>query len=1750
MTHSALSEEPNFRPPQRGPRWGKLVFMLGVVAIAGIAGGAWWGWIFIHEKLAPLVADGLSRDLDRPVQLGKLERVSWNSMRFGSSALPATPTDPDWATVEAVEVQFNPWLVLWQRQLQLGITLIKPEAFLEQDSQGLWVNTTVKSRPEKGPIEVQVSQFRLQDAQVELLAQPKPKGKRQSVRLQKISGFVDLLDKNRRFSYYLRGDSSAKGTFRIRGESTRLGKDSAGKERVISKLNAEGDNFLLGEIDRLIRLPVTVTAGRIKGKVDIILNPDLTFNLRGRAKLKQVNLIAPGAPKPINQANGDIELEDTTVVLKKVTGQFDRLPFVAQGRIDPKQGFDLNVNLDRVGIPLFLQTFAIKTPVPITGEVKAAVKLSGPLAKPVISGQVANRTDVNVDRLAIKTATGEFRLDSATEKLQLRNLIALPALGGRITGQGTIGVTAPQPVNLALTVENAPGDAIAQLYSAQKPPFQIGPVNAAINVTGPASNAITTANWQAPQSTYQANGTVVIRENGQRIELQRLNAKAYGGTIVATGELVKQIWRANMQINGVQLAQADRQLQGSLNGQVKVQGRLDDLSLAGTTADATLIAQTYGGTINTVAQLRNQNWQADVNLAGIQLAQANAQLRGAADGSIRLRGRSNDLAIAKTFADGQIRLSQGIAVVNQPIDANFNWDGRKINLQSATGPGIDARGVIYANVSGTPAVTGLDLQVKTSGIALATLPIAVPDPVKLAGTADFTGRVSGSPTKPDLVGNLALLGFGLNGIGFEPLQGPIALTAQRGLSLDLKGDRDRLALNLDTRNQPIAVNVQRGALNITGQSQGELFNVNLAAIPLNELSGLGIKLPNLSGNLSGQASINLARAELAMGVFDIAQVRVGQAPFAFESPQVRATVSYVNGIGKGNINLSQPRLGAITSNDANTNFIYANNQLRVSEFSITKENAATEDMPKTTSRYTIAGNLDLRTTQPKVTGVLKINQGQIQDILAAAQIFELNDLARGTLLPTYGTIADIGTQSIGASNESNVPLKTQLEQLAETNSNIRKIAQDRRNLVKRIPGQVQTTTLLPELADIQGLFDSEVNFNASAAGIDIDKFQLAATKVKWRPYRGYTELQTAGGQTKISKRDSRVLEIHKFTVDASYQKGLLNLTRANAQIGNAQVNLQLSYGGETTSGQLKIDQLPIKEIQKFYPLPPNLLLAGELTGITNFGGTRQSPNANGNLFLLQGGVNGNPIDSAKAFYTYDQGRLNIGTTVRIEAEGEPLSIEGEIPLPLPMINFWPKDNTIAVNVNVKNQGLAFLNLFNLPIVWDNGEGSVNLAIGGELFNPTASGEILLNNASFKMASLPEPLTNVNGQIRFDRDIVRVESLQGNFSKGNIAAKGVIPLTKVTANLPIPEGMDTQACLSEDANQPLNLSLNGITLFYKGLYKGAVRGCVNVAGNLFTPKVTGEITLFNGQVLLADQAPTAAIAANVTDSEGPPESAGLEFDNLRLTLGDNIQIIKAPFLNFVAKGTLDVNGNLNNPQPTGKIFLRSGQVNIFTTQFVLARGHTNTATFKAEQGLDPDLDIRLISRVSEVKRSPIVTQAFESEVNDSPLFATNLGSIETIRIQASINGAASQLFDKLELTSSPDRSKNEIIGLLGGGFVNTLGRGDSTLGIANLAGSALLTNVQGFVGNALGLSDFRLFPTISRDETKRSSTLGLAAELGVDITPSISVSVLKILTSKESPQLGLNYRINENFLFRGSTDFFGDNRAIVEFQTRF
>lgn len=114
-----------------------------------------------------------------------------------------------------------------------------------------------------------------------------------------------------------------------------------------------------------------------------------------------------------------------------------------------------------------------------------------------------------------------------------------------------------------------------------------------------------------------------------------------------------------------------------------------------------------------------------------------------------------------------------------------------------------------------------------------------------------------------------------------------------------------------------------------------------------------------------------------------------------------------------------------------------------------------------------------------------------------------------------------------------------------------------------------------------------------------------------------------------------------------------------------------------------------------------------------------------------------------------------------------------------------------------------------------------------------------------------------------------------------------------------------------------------------------------------------------------------------------------------------------------------------------IQLDRGQVNLFAAQLRLA-GNRNTATFTPNFGLDPELDITLETSLLENSRSFLATtDPLSAEIRDNSVFGpSQIGTVETIRIQANVRGRASNLDENIELTSSPPRSETELISLLG------------------------------------------------------------------------------------------------------------------------
>ncbi|WP_414549701.1 translocation/assembly module TamB domain-containing protein [Anabaena sp. CCY 0017] len=1854
---------------------------LGGLLLVGMAGGIWRLWSFVQKELTPLAQSGITNTLNRPVNLGEVTGFSLTGVQFGASTIPATPTDPDRAVVDAVEVGFSPWQLIFNRQLKLDVTLVNPDIYIEQDNQGRWITTKIAPPGEAALIKTDLDQLRFRNGKLLLIPQAgdqKVMSTVTPVAFSQLNGTAQLLEKNQLVKFNVRGEAGSGGNLAIQGEVI--------PQTLAAKLQLRSQDLLASKITSIIKLPFDLQAGRVNGNVQIQLTPEQPTLLFGNADLQGVNLQIPKLPQAFLNTQGKISFQGTEVQLDNLVGSYGKIPLVATGIIDPRTGYKLAGRVDAVSVANTQESLKIKLPVPVTGDLQANLQMVGSITKPVLSGSIATIKTAQIDKIDFNNITSKFEFAPNANLISFRDIQGKAAVGGEITGVGNIKLGTTPELDFNFAAKSIPGDAVAKIYETT-PPIQIGTVSATAQLTGIADNVQTVVRWQAPEATYPGTGETVIAAdrtltfrnvalnvaggmvrgsgsfanqrwravtqasgvgltpfvdqnqlqnislagaefNGRvilegraepfqiasirtegagvnigggtvavsRIQFQDQNFSAQlvannvrlgrilkesppaldnplagtfqiagntanlglntlrgtgegrlniaGGTVTASNiQLAEGVYQAQVRANNVaiqQLATVPEQFKGALTGQFNVAGSVESfspsaiqasgqgrLNVPGGTITASNIqlanglyqaqVQTNnlplqqlaavppqfrggltgqlnvagsvesfspetiqasgqgrlnvaGGTITASnIQLANGRYQAVVDAAGVELNRLNEQLRGDLGGNLQVAGILGSAQLADVRAAGQVQLSQGIPGLEQPLIAALTWTGEKIAIEQAVANGLNVSGDILTNAktSAIPEITQLNLNVQAQNYNLKQLPINLPNQFDVAGNVDFDGQITGNLPLPNVTGKIGLRDLVVQNIAFEPLlTGNIQSGTGQGFNLDVTGNRDRIALNLDAQNRPQSFLVQRQDAFATGQAQGDDLAIKVANFPLEIL------------NLTPPPDLRLGSGTVA-GLLT-GDVQVNQQTLA----------------ASGNLAIASPEIGRITGDRLAAQFRYSDG----------KTTLTNSEFVKGDSRYAFAGNFGQTPQGPQVQGKLNVNQGNIQDVLTVAQIFELQDFQRGAAEPTYGTAGDLATTSRGLPEQ---PLLTQLKRFYEIDALVAAQEQQRRE-----------SNPIPELADLQGSFNGEIAVDtATANGLSVG-FDLRGQNFTW------------GKETD----PNRFYTANNIVAQGQFENGILQLRPFRIELENSRLVFAGNIGGDDQSGQLRVRNFPIALLNNFVNLPVGI--SGNLNGTAAIAGSIANPQSRGELEIIAGTLNQQPVESAIASFSYANGRFNFGSSVSV-VETEPISINGSIPYQLPFASVAPENEQISLDIKVKNEGLAILNLLTNQVAFEKGEGDVDIEVRGTREKPIVNGIATVNNATFNAQALPEQIRGVTGKVLFDFDRILVESLEGRFSRGDVVAFGEIPIFN---NGPA------------NPENPLTVNISELALNLKGLYQGGASGNLQITGSALNPEIGGQVNLFNGQVLLANAANpepptnTTDLSSSKANKQIQPngEDAAVMFNNLDIELGKNVEVNNPPILSFQATGNLTVNGSFAEPIPDGTITLEKGGVNLFTTQFNLARGYKHTATFKASQPRDPELDVRLVAKVLDVVQSSNFTRANTA----------GLAALESVQVEANVQGFASQINETLELTSSPARSETAIVALLGGGFVDGQGGGDSTLGIINIAGSAVFSNLQSAfsqIGSSVGLSELRIFPTIvsnSPEAGRSSSSLELAAEAGIDVSPRFSISSIKILTANDPFQWGINYRINDEIRLRASTNLDDDSRAVVEFQRRF
>jgi translocation and assembly module TamB len=1228
------------------------------------------------------------------------------------------------------------------------------------------------------------------------------------------------------------------------------------------------------------------------------------------------------------------------------------------------------------------------------------------------------------------------------------------------------------------------------------------------------------------------------------------------------------------------------------NGSFDVRGRLDNVNLDAILAQGQAIAQLAGGTVRVDRATLNQGqFSSQVTANGVTIKPFVPEQAGVTDAQFNLVADVMEPTLDRMQAQGDIQFSQGLSLITSPLRSRFAWTGKQLQIQEAIAQGFAANGTVNIDaqrleVDPLTAIGAIALNINAKNLELASFPLPPNlQSLGLEGQGGFVGTIQGTPQKPMIDGAIQLDNTRVTALAFEPqLTGNIQTRSDRRIVLNLAGESDRLAARLNSNLRP-----EEALLQVGNTTVNAAINYNASGLEPQ-------KLQLQSKNLPVALLQAIAKDQDAVKQIDFP---IASIPMTGRlSSELTADLRNLSATGQ--IAIEQPTIGTIIGDRLDGKFYYGNNTLMLRAMQWQKNNG----------RYTVDTTVNFPTDpngKPAIALSSKIEQGRIEDILLAMQLFEYQDFQNlGKLsLPDYFGKSSVfdnsddlyqaapltnptlfppdvislklpsNPQILPPKEEATATLNCETLLSQQTNHDSKALFSlgspelsftDRLALLSCINTQItednEENPLLPaKLADLKGFVNGELHLNYDG------KKDLEADF----DFRGGYQQTTEFGETVTTGSPLQWgdIEIPFVIAKGVLRDNVLTLRPVKIQFPEGNVSFIGSFGGASQTGQLGINQVPVAFLQKFIDLPEGVGVQGFINASANLAGTPADPSARGDMNMSDTRINGADISSVTGNFTYKDARLDFTVDGQLVAEAAPLNITGSIPYQLPNASVAPESNDLHLTFNLKNEGFALLNILsNGELAWLDGEGNVDLMIMGSIdpatgrpTNLAAEGQMAIAKATIQAKALPDaPITNVHGKIGFDLDNFTIGELTGDFSGGNVSVSGSLPI------------------VNKSPEEALTVQLNALNFSFPNLYRGGVDGKLNITGTALEPSIGGDIKLHDGRIFLTDAAANNTEPKSSTPTQKqfttnnvkqqastPAKNVTVDlrslasFNNLKLTLDRNIQITKEPILNFLATGELNLQGTLVDPKPKGIIRLKRGQVNLFATQFRLDNGQNNTATFT--KSLDPELDVTLLTSLVETPQSSFATtNPLSAEIQDNSIFsASKFGTIETIRVTAKVQGRASELNPEtgalnpiVELTSSPPRKKNELISLLGGTLLDSFtdDRGGGTLALANLAGSALLNTVQDAIGDALGLSEFRLFPTVITDEKARSSTLGLGAEVGIDLSPSLSFSILQIINSDESTQFGLRYRVNDEVFVRGSTNLNGDSRLTVEYGLKF
>ena len=625
------------------------------------------------------------------------------------------------------------------------------------------------------------------------------------------------------------------------------------------------------------------------------------------------------------------------------------------------------------------------------------------------------------------------------------------------------------------------------------------------------------------------------------------------------------------------------------------------------------------------------------------------------------------------------------------------------------------------------------------------------------------------------------------------------------------------------------------------------------------------------------------------------------------------------------------------------------------------------------------------------------------------------------------------------------------------------------------------------------------------------------------------------------------------------------------------------------SGDLSLLQVPLSLLALLAPVPPQLRGSVGIRGRYDLSGT--APLLVSDLLLDSASLAGQPLQLEQRSVVVERELIRLNLALKGGESKEAVTVAGTVP-------FNP-DSDLNLRLESHGDALGVLTLLaGDSLAVKRGSTNLRLLLRGPLNQPQANGFVVVSNGDLSIGE--QELSRINASILFDFDRVLVQRLEAEVGRGG--------LLRGSGSL----GLFTP----QNGSSPLTLQLSQAQI-RQPIVQFQADGELQVSGALLQPVLSGNLELSRGTLRpqsgsfglvqrggLKRLVPNSEEGATTAEQPGPqsfktlleedwdfkkplvlmgskttiqgpgqpqrfmPTLPAIRFENLRLALGPDSRVLM-PSISFKGGSVVTLNGPLDpSLQARGLIRLNSGRIWIPPlAPLRLDPQEENVAVFTPSLGLVPYVDIALQARVSDT-----VSAGTSDQITTANLFALNgtgsspagVGQLRLVKVMVQATGPANRLGDSknLVLRSSPPMSEQQLLGLIGGNSLASLG---STGGaaLATMLSQSLLSPVLGTLTDAMGQRlQIAIFPTYVNPEVKSeeertsgrvSPTLTWVTEFGVALTDRFNLSVLMAPNTTDvdvPPQGTVSYRLTPNTTMSASMDADGTWQSQLQVFFRF